>query len=102
MKTLLKGHCRNTAVGSGCVSTYSEDPVTALLGQATEILDPQHHPKSEAAINYARACADLASAYAAQSAAISAAKTTEAAQHTVELLTQIQQSLSAIEEQRGQ
>ncbi|WP_088305421.1 hypothetical protein [Mycolicibacterium peregrinum] len=77
-----------------------EDIVARLLGQATEILAPEHSP-SERAINYARACAELAGAYAARASAISAATTAEAAQTTVGLLTQIQYALGALEEQRA-
>ncbi|BBX30543.1 hypothetical protein [Mycolicibacterium alvei] len=75
-----------------------EDIVAKLLGQASEILNAQHAPTGESAINYARACAEVANAYAARASAISAAKTAEAAQATVGILTQLQRALGAMEE----
>ncbi|OBG11813.1 hypothetical protein A5768_11380 [Mycolicibacterium fortuitum] len=80
------------------VDAQPEDIVARLLEQATEILDTPHNRSSETAINYARACAEVANAYAAQGAAISAAKTAEAAGHTVGILTQILRTLGAAEE----
>ncbi|OBG21544.1 hypothetical protein A5768_25910 [Mycolicibacterium fortuitum] len=79
--------------------TQPEDIVAKLLGQASEILNAQHTPTGEGAINYARACAEVANAYAARATAISAAKTAEAAQTTVGILTQLQRSLGAMDEE---
>ncbi|OWL95570.1 hypothetical protein B7435_30260 [Mycolicibacterium peregrinum] len=76
----------------------SEDIVAQLLRQASEILNAQHAPTGEGAVNYARACAEVANAYAARASAISAAKTAEAAQTTVGILTQLQRTLGAMDE----
>lgn len=77
----------------------SEDIVAKLLGQATEILNAEHAPTGDGAINYARACAEVANAYAARATAMSAARTAEAAQTTVGILTQLQRTLGAMDEE---
>lgn len=76
----------------------SEDIVAQLLRKASEILNAQHAPTGEGAVNYARACAEVANAYATRASAISAAKTAEAAQTTVGILTQLQRTLGAMDE----
>lgn len=77
----------------------SEDIVAKLLRQANEILNAQHPPTGEGAIDYARACAEVANAYAARASAISAAKAADAAQTTVGILTQLQRALGSMDEE---
>lgn len=74
-----------------------DDTVDAMLTKAAEILDPQHAPIGDAAINYARACSELVAAIAATATARAANQIAGLTETAVDQLNNIHLALRALE-----